>query len=135
MSNQATIRRMFDEVVNHGKIEVVDEVFDPDFVTTTPQGDLDREGFKQYVTAWRSAFPDIHCEVSDFVEEGDRIAWSVRASGTHTGEFMGIPATGRTVDFDSLNIATFRDGKGYRHRVVMDESKLMRQLGLLPGEE
>lgn len=133
--NQAVIRRMFDEVINNGDVDLVDELFDPEFVSETPQGSFDREGFKQYVLGWRAGFPDVHCDVGDFVEEGDRIAWSVRAKGTHTGEFMGIPATGRSVDFDSLNIATMRDGRGLHHKVVMDTAAMMTQLGLIPGPE
>ena len=132
-SNKDTVRRMFDEVINHGKIEVVDELFDPDFQSVTPMGTLDRDGFKEYVRMWRAGFDDVHCEVDDLVAEGDRVAWSIRATGTHTGEFMGIPATGNTVDFDSLNIANFRNGRGYRHRVMMDLAKMMQQLGVTGG--
>jgi predicted ester cyclase len=133
--NQAVIRRMFEEVINLGKLELVDELFDPEFVSETPQGAFDREGFKQYVEGWRAGFPDVYCEVGDFVEEGDRVAWSVRAKGTHTGEFMGIPATGRSVDFDSLNIATMRNGRGLYHKVVMDTAAMLTQLGLIPSME
>lgn len=131
MSNKDTIRRMFDEVVNHGKIEVVDELFAEDFQTKTPQGTLDREGFKGYVLAWRTGFPDIVCDVDDLIEEGDRIAWSVRARGTHTGDFNGIPATGRTVDFDSLNIGEFRNGRAVKHTVLMNDIAMLTQLGLM----
>jgi predicted ester cyclase len=131
--NKETIRRMFEEVINRGKIELVDDLFDPEFESVTPQGTLDREGFKAYVAGWRAGFPDIHCEVADLVAEDDRVAWSVRATGTHTGEFMGIPPTGNTVDFDSLNIGRFRDGRGYRHTVMMDIPKMMTQLGVTPG--
>ena len=108
-------------------------LFDPDFTSETPQGTLDRDGFKQYVLGWREGFPDIHCDVDDLIEEGDRVAWSVRAKGTHQGDFMGIPATGRTIDFDSLNIGEFRDGRGYRHQVLMNETKMMTQLGMMPA--
>jgi predicted ester cyclase len=131
--NKDTIRRMFDEVINEGRLELVDELFDPEFTSETPQGTLDRDGFKQYVLGWRAGFPDIHCDVDDLIEEGDRVAWSVRAKGTHTGEFMGIAPTGRTIDFDSLNIGQFRDGRGYRHQVLMNETKMMTQLGVMPG--
>jgi predicted ester cyclase len=131
-TNEAVVRRMFDEVINGGSIELIDELFDADFRTETPQGELDRDGFREYVRSWRAGFPDIHCEVGDVIEDGDRIAWSIRAKGTHWGDFMGIAPTGRTVDFDSLNVATFRDGRGYRHKVVMDTAKLLTQLGLVP---
>jgi predicted ester cyclase len=132
MSKEAVIRRMFDEIINEGRLELVDELFDADFRSVTPQGELDRDGFRQYVEGWRAGFPDVRCEVDNVIENGDRIAWAVRATGTHSGEFMRIPPTGRTVDFDSLNIATMRDGRGYRHHVVMDTLKLMTQLGVVP---
>jgi predicted ester cyclase len=70
---------------------------------------------------------------ADLIAEGDRVAWSVRATGTHRGDFMGIPATGRRVHFDSLNIGDFRDGRAYRHKVVMDLPALLAQLGLQTG--
>lgn len=93
---------------------------------------LDRDAFKDYVRMWRAGFPDVHCEIGDIIAEGDKVAWSIRATGTHTGEFMGIPPTGNTVDFDSLNLAEFRDGLGYRHTVMMDLAKMMQQLGVTP---
>jgi predicted ester cyclase len=133
VSNEAVIRRMFDEVINQGKLDVIGELFDPDFRTLTPQGEMDLAGFRDYVAMWRAGFPDVHCEVSDVVESGDKIAWAIRATGTHTGDFMGIPPSGQQIDFDSLNIATFRNGKGYRHHVVMDTLKLMTQLGVVPA--
>lgn len=132
MSNQDLIRRMFDEVINKGNVDLIDELFDPEFTSVTPQGTLDRDAFRQYVLDWRAGFPDIQCDVSDFVEEGDKVAWKVRARGTHTGAFMGIPATGRSSDFDSLNIGTVRNGRALDHIVVMDTMTLMTQLGLVP---
>lgn len=131
--NKQVIRRMFDEVVNLGRIELIDELFDPEFETRTPQGTFDREGFKAYVQGWRAGFPDVHCEVGDLIAEGDEVAWSIRATGTHTGDFMGIPPTGASVDFDSLNIGQLRDGRAYRHTVMMDIPKMMMQLGQVPG--
>jgi predicted ester cyclase len=128
--NKELIRRLFDEVVNNGKLDVVEDLMSPDFSTVTPMGVLNREGFKGFVTGWRGAFPDIHCEVSDLIAEGDTVAWAVRARGTHEGEFNGMPATGRSVDFDSLNIAHARDGQLVDHRVLMDFATMMAQLGV-----
>ena len=108
----------------------MEELFDADFVSQTQQGDLDRDGFRDFVTMWRAAFPDVHCQVGDLVAEGDRVAWSVRALGTHAGEFLGIPPTGRRVDFASLNIGEFREGRAYRHKVIMDLPALLAQLGV-----
>jgi len=129
-TNKETVGRVFAEVINLGKLDLIDELFDPDFETVTPQGALDREGFAGYVQAWRAGFPDVRCDVEDLTAEDDRVAWAIRATGTHTGDFMGIPATGRTVDFDSLNLATFRNGRLYRHTVMMDLGRMMQQLGV-----
>ena len=134
MSENATVvRRMFEEIINGGSLELIDELFDEDFRSETPQGELDRDGFREYVRSWRAGFPNVHCEVGDVIEDGDRIAWSVRATGTNWGDFMGMPATGRDVDFDSLNVATFRNGRGYRHKVVMDTGAILLQLGAVPA--
>ncbi len=133
--NKQVVRRMFTDIINDGKLDLVDELFDPEFTSETPQGTLDRNWFRQYVATWRDGFPDIHCEVGDLIEDGDQLAWSVRATGTHTGDFMGIPATGRTVDFDSLNIGRFRDGRGYQHKVLMNDIKMMTQLGVMPEQQ
>lgn len=133
--NKEVIRRMFTEIINKADLDLVDELFDPEFTSETPQGTLDRDGFKQYVATWRGGFPDIHCEVDDLIEEGAVVAWSIRATGTHTGDFMGSPATGRSVDFESLNIGKFRDGRGYRHKVLMNDMKLMTQLRVMPDPQ
>lgn len=128
--NGAVIRRIFDEVVNQGRLDLIDELFDPDLQTVTQQGPMDLAGFRGFLAAWRAGFEDLDCQVDDVVSEGDRVAWSIRATGTHTGEFMGLSATGNRVDFDSLNTAQLRDGRLYRHRVLMDLATMMAQLGV-----
>ena len=132
--NKEIVHSVFDAVVNRGKIELVDELFDPDFQTITPQGTFDRDGFKDYVRMWLTGFPDAHCEADDLIAEGDRVSWSVRATGTQTGEFMGIPPTGNAVDFDSMNVGEFRNGRMYRHKLVQDTLTLMQQLGVVPAQ-
>jgi predicted ester cyclase len=131
--NKAVVRRMFDEIINEGRLDLIDELFDPDFTSETPMGTLDRAGFAEFTRGWRAGFDDLRCEVSDLLAEGDRVSWTVRAVGTHTGEFVGIPATGRHVDFLSLNVAELRDGRAYRHRVLMDMGTMMEQLGVAPA--
>lgn len=129
-ANVATVHRMFEDVINLGKLDLIDELFDPAFVTRTPQ-EMDRDGFTAFTQAWREGFDDLHCDVDDLLADGDRVAWSVRATGVHTGTFNGIPPTGRSVDFNSLNIATFRDGRAVEHTVVMDVMTMLTQLGVL----
>jgi predicted ester cyclase len=76
---------MFDVVINEGDVERVGEFVGPNWVSHTPSGDMDVTAFKDYVRGWRSAFPDIQCNVYDVVESGDHIAWRVRARGTQIG--------------------------------------------------
>jgi len=131
--NKAIVQRMFDEVVNEGHLDVADEIFAAEFETTTPMGVMNRDGFKEFVRGWRAGFSDIHCEIHDLIAEGDSAAWGVRATGTNDGEFNGMPATGKRVDFDSLNIARFRDGQCVHHTVMMDLATMMAQLGVPAG--
>jgi predicted ester cyclase len=131
--NKDAIRRLFEEVINQGNIGVIDELLHPEFETVTQMGTMDLAGFKEFVAGWRAGFSDLHAEITDIIAEGDTVAWAIQAAGTNDGPFMGAPATGRSVDFYSLNLATFRDGKGYRHRVVMDLATMMQQLGMAGG--
>jgi predicted SnoaL-like aldol condensation-catalyzing enzyme len=91
---QTTLVRMFEEIINQGRLEVADELFSEDFVDHGPVGDIQgREAFKGLVAQWRSAVPDVHCEVEEVFGEGDLAGWLVRTTGTHTGDGLGFPAT------------------------------------------
>jgi predicted ester cyclase len=125
-----TVQRLYEEVVNEGKLDRIPELLAPAFITHTPQGDLKSlESFRSYVEAWRAAFPDVHCELIDIIQDGERIAWRVRATGTHTSDSFGIAATGRSVDFESMHHGHVRDGKLIEHWMVMDLGAVFDQLG------
>jgi predicted ester cyclase len=79
-----------------------------------------------------AAFPDIHFRVDDLLAEGDLVAARVTVTGTHQGEFMGIPATGRSVEVDVMDFVSYRDGKGTAHWGVSDMVSLLQQLGVMP---
>jgi predicted ester cyclase len=124
-----TVQRLFEEVVNEGKLDRIPELLAPAFITHTPQGDLKGlQGFRSYVEAWRAAFPDVRCELIDIIQDGDRIAWRVRATGTHKGDAFGVPATGSSVDFEAMHHAHLRDGKLIEHWVMMDLGTVFDQL-------
>ena len=129
-----TVQRMFDEVVNNGRMELVDELFDPAFISHTAQGDLNRDAFRAFVAGWRSAFPDLHCDVSQIIEEGDRVSWTIRATGTMKGEFNGMPPSGKQMDFLSMNHGVMRNGKAVEHWVIMDMITMLTQLGFMPAQ-
>jgi steroid delta-isomerase-like uncharacterized protein len=130
----ALLERMFDEIINDGNLDVADELFAEDFVDHGPMGDLHgREAFKALVAQWRSAVPDVHCEVSEVFSEGDRVAWLVRTTGTHTGDGLGFPATGRRIETVSANIGRLRDGRAVEHWSEQGMFPMLQQLGLLPA--
>ena len=134
--NKAAMRRFYRGVFNVGNVALVDELCAPDFVEHEefpglPPG---KEGVKVFTTMFRSAFPDLKAEAHDILQDGNKVAARVRFSGTHQGEFMGIPATGKSFDVQVIDIIEFQDGKAVAHWGVMDEMKMMQQLGVIPTE-
>jgi predicted ester cyclase len=126
---------MFEEMINQGNLEIMDELFDHSFVTHTSQGDLDYDAARAFFQSWLTGFSGLRCDVSQLLEDGDRVSWTIRATGTHQAEFMGIPATGRPIDFLSMNYGVFRDGKAIEHWVLMDSMTMLTQLGVIPQPE
>ncbi len=94
--NKAMERRFVEEVVNQGRLEVIDELCAPDWrEATDPSFDLAR--LRELVVAWRSGMPDLHAEIELMAAEGDLVAVRVRVEGTHTADYLGVAPTGRTV--------------------------------------
>lgn len=130
---RAMLERMFQEIINEGKLDVADELFAEDFVDHGPMGDMTgRETFKQLVAQWRSAVPDVHCEVSNVIVDGDDVAWLVHTTGTHTGDGLGFPATGKSFTTVSANIGRLRDGLAVEHWSEQGMFPMLTQIGILP---
>jgi predicted ester cyclase len=133
---RAIVQRMFDEIINKGQLDVVDELFAADYLDHGPMGDIaGPEEFKAMVTQWRSAVPDVHCEVGNFIVDGDDVAWVVRTTGTHTGDALGFPATGRSFDTVSANIGRLRDGKAVEHWAEQGMFPFLVQIGVIPAPQ
>jgi predicted SnoaL-like aldol condensation-catalyzing enzyme len=128
------IRAMFDEVINRGDIEAAEKYLAEDFVDHGPMGDMQgRETFKTLVAGWRGAFPDVHCEVSHLIQEGDLVAWLVHATGTHTGDGLGFPATGRRIDTLDANLGRINaEGKVVEHWAEQGMLATLQQIGVVP---
>jgi predicted ester cyclase len=130
---RAMLRAMFDEIINKGNLELADELFAEDYVDHGPMGDIaGREQFKQLVAMWRAAVPDVHCELDNIIVEGDTAAWTVRTTGTHTGDGLGFPATGKRFETVSANVGRFRDGKAVEHWAEQGMFPMLVQIGVLP---
>ena len=132
--NKAVVRRFVEEVQNSKDEAAYDELDHPDFVNlSAPPGvPSDRDGGKVYLWSLFNAFPDSQWTIDDMVAEGDRVATKKTMRGTHTGEFAGIPATGRTVTLQYVDILRLRDGKIVEHWLSMDSLSFMQQLGVIP---
>lgn len=127
------LQRIFDEIINEGRLDVVDELFAEDFVDHGPMGDMKgRDQFKQLVAQWRSAVPDVHCVVVNVVTDGDLAGWLVRTTGTHTGDGLGFPATGKPFETVSANLGRLRDGQAIEHWSEQGMLPMLMQIGALP---
>jgi len=122
-------------VISAGEIEGFGDLVSDDFVEheETPGLEPTKEGVKQFFHMYRAAFPDLRMEAQDIIFSGDKVVSRARATGTHQSEFMGMPATGKTVDVQLIDIIRFGDdGLAHEHWGVFDALKMMQQLGAIP---
>ena len=135
MDHAATIRRMYD-LLSAGDIDGFGDLIADDFVEheETPGLEPTKEGVKQFFHMYRAAFPDLRMEPQDVLASGDKVVARARATGTNQGEFVGMPATGKSVDVQLIDIIRFGDdGLAREHWGVFDALGMMQQLGAIPA--
>ncbi len=136
-TNKAIVRRYTEEVWNAGDLDVLSELMSADVVhhEATMEHQLPRglEAHKQAIRIYRTAFPDLRSVHQIEVAEGDKVAVLFRVTGTHQGELMGIPPTGKKVEFTGINIHRFADGKIVETWWAWDALGLLQQLGAIPA--
>ena len=131
--NKALGRRMIEAVWNDQDYAVVDAHIPSDFIAHSSPDDIHGpEGYKQFFSMIHQAFPDIHFTVEDVIAEADQVVMRWRVRGTHRGEFMGIPATGRKVAMTGMTIGRMAGNKVIEGWTNWDLFALMQQLGVLP---
>lgn len=91
------------------------------------------EGRKMFYSAFLAAFPDLHVHIEDMLAEGDKLVTRWSARGTHEGELMGIPPTGKHVSVGGTAIDRFENGQSVEHWEIFDQVGLMQQLGVIPS--
>ncbi len=135
--NKALVRRLFEEGINQNKPSVIDELIAPDFVLYDPPPGFphDREGFRQLFGTFRKAFPDLQVTFEQEFADGDYVIHRVYGTGTHKGEFQGIPPTGKQVKVKGIHIWRVVNGKAVENWVQLDLLGLMQQLGVVPTPE
>jgi len=123
------------EIINQGKLELIDELYAPEFVDRSPQPGMatTREGFKQFVTALRTAFPDLRYTINDSIECGDKLVHRVTAKGTMTGEFAGMPPTGKHATWTEIHIVRVANQHIVEHWGLTQELGMLVQLGIIPA--
>lgn len=133
--NKALIRRFNDEVWNKGNLGGIDELFASTWVghNLPPGLAPGPEGLKQMAASFRAAFSDIRTVVDDQIAEGDRVAWRWTFRGTHTGEFMGIPPTGKEITLTGISIDRLAGGKLVERWDSVDTMSMLQQLGAIPA--
>jgi len=133
--HKARIREFLDRVLTRGEIDATGDYFHSDVVEEVPlpgQGP-GLEGLKETLTRLRRAFPDSHWRVEEQIAEDNRVLTRFVWSGTHEGEFLGIPATNRVIQVWGMVIDRFEDQKVTSTRILLDTWSLMQQLGVVPA--
>jgi steroid delta-isomerase-like uncharacterized protein len=131
--NKALVRRFYEEVWDRGNVEFAQEVFAEDYLRHDLRPSAAApgpHGHRQIAAAFRAAFPDLRWHVDLLLAEGDLVAGRWTASGTSTGPWAGMAATGKHATFSGVNIFRIRDGKVveiWNHR---DDLGLAQQLGV-----
>lgn len=128
------IHRVFDEAFNQGNLAIVDELLSPDHLAHNafgggPNGSA---GLKWLIVTFRAAFPDLHCNVEDEIQEGEKFAahWTMR--GTHKGSYMGNPPTGRPVEMQGIIFGRTANDRIVEDWTLVDQMSILQQLGIVP---
>ena len=136
--NKTIVRQLYEEVWNKRRLELVEEIISPSHALHDPNltdSAIGPEAYKRQVTRFVTAFPDLRLNVEDVFGEKDKLAVAWTISGTHKGEYMGIPSTNKKVSVDGITIHHIVNGKIMDSYVSWDALGMMQQLGVatLPG--
>jgi steroid delta-isomerase-like uncharacterized protein len=128
--------RLVDDIFNAGNMQAFDELFADNYVNhNMPMPGIPgtKEGFRQVVLGTRQAFPDVHVEIEDMVAENDLVVFHDHVAATNKGEFNGIPATGKRIEWTEIHFLRVRSGQIVEHWANFDQLGMLRQLGVIPG--
>ncbi len=132
--NKALDRRWFQEVWNQGSVASYEELASPDLVVHNPPPGItgDFEGVKQAISIHRTGYPDMHFTIEEQVAEGDKVVSLWTITGTHKGEWVGIPPTGKQISIHGMSLQRYQGGKMVEGWLAMDMLGWMQQIGVVP---
>lgn len=134
MSKESNIeaQKKFGEAINSGDLHKLNALVTPDSVDNDPapgQGN-GPEGYIQFFSTMRSAFPDLKIEVEHMVADEENVAFAYTVSGTHSGKFQGVAPTGKSIKVRGMQISRFEDGKMVERWGSSDELGILKQIGM-----
>ncbi len=134
LEENKAIARQFYKLIETGDLDLADEVVAEDYVNhnALPGQTSGLAGYKEAISALRASLPDIQYTIDDQIAEGDKVLTRYRATGTHQGEFLGVPASGKPLTFRALVLQRVVNGKIQESWLEMDMLGLMQQMGALP---
>jgi predicted ester cyclase len=135
-TNKALVRRFVEQIISEGNLAVADELIATNYIYYGPGMEVSGpDGIKQLFTMLRGAFPNWYETIEDLIAEGDKVVFRVTGHGTHQGEFMGIPPTGRQVTVKGIDIVSITAGQIVEHWANFDQLGMLQQLGVIPAPE
>jgi len=130
MSRRETILNAWNHAWGDGNVSAFGQLLTPDYIRRSKSGNDDYASLRKTIEATHAAFPDLACEILHFLEDGDTAAIHWQTKGTHQGEFMDVPATGRSVTITGASFLRFEGEKLAEEWVVSDPRELLAALGI-----
>ncbi len=134
--NKVVARRLADEVFSAGNMRTLEEILAANYVNhniPVPGIPGTKDGFKRIVAATRQAFPDVHVTIKDMVAEGEFVVFRDTVQATSRGDFFGIPANGKRLEWTEIHFLRIVSGQIVEHWTNFDQLGILRQLGAIPS--
>jgi len=132
--NKAIHRRVYEEVWNKGNLDVVDEIFDDNYIYHLLPQRRGPDWYKDMYHGLAGAFSDFHCKIEDMVAEGDRVVVRTTITGRHTREYLGVAPTDKEISVTEIAIVRIKDHKIVEEWGSPDLFSMMHQLGAIPSQ-
>ncbi len=131
--NKDIVRILIEEAINKGNLFVLKEIIHPQYRYISPSESMSGiDQLESFILALRSAFPNLKVTIDEQLGEDQRVCSRITMTGTHQGDFLGIPATGRSIRLQGVIISELRDGLIAEEWELLDQLSLLQQLGLAP---
>lgn len=130
-NSKETVRLLIEEVFNKGNLNVLNEVVHKNYNYQSPTVSMEGiDDLRAFATAFRSAFPDLHVGIDEQIAENEKVCTRITMTGTHQGDFLGLPATEKSVKLQGVVISQLEEGLILKEWELLDQLTLLQQLGI-----